>query len=448
MFFVGTDENGNRVFYNTTSSKVSFSEATEQQVQDALNTSSNNIKYNSLDAELRSYGFTDEQINSIQVKINSVDNGKSTAEPFTYTDANGAQKVNSNGSLVSNSAQSLKNTTDFQKAMLEIEKAKLVSMNASNATQRSILDMHENNLIMQSYVYTELVNNTKALHDLKVATENLKLSPTYQAGQINVTVPDFDIPAPVVNVTAPDVNVNPTVQVASPTVNIDTTAIANATNASNQALTDSLTAQTTAITNQTNVIKTSEDAKLVEMKNHIEAVKAQKFDASFGDVSVTMNTEALNANTQKTADAIEKIANANEKIALGQENQIQTNTKIVENIEKKNEHLDYLKNGHDTLKDSEGNKIIPRDIQAKKDAEVHIDKESLNKTTIEEIMEFNQDIREFIDGNSPEGVFSDLLGATSGFVDNLNPLKAILQNVLNSHEKEHNPEYQTPKEGA
>lgn len=395
-------------------------------------------------------GYSPERITEIvKEKYDNFEKLDSIAKSVTYQDyLTKENKTSTDGSLVSNSAQALKNNTTYQNLKIEIEKNRNILLSEHNELLKKGLQMQDNNLLMQSQIYSQMLEHTDAIKALTTVTKNQNLSPTYQAGQINVTVPDFDIPAPVVNIASPDVNVNPTVQIASPTVNIDTKAIADATNVSNQALTESLTAQTTAITNQTDIIKTAEDAKLVEMRNHIEAVKAQKFDASFGDVSVTMNTDALNANTQKTADAIVKIANANEKIALGQENQIQTNTKIVENIEKKNEHLDYLKNGHEQLKDSEGNKIIPREIQAKKDAEVHIDKESLNKTTIDEIMEFNQDIREFLEGNSVEGVFSDALGATSGFVDDLNPLKAILQHVLNSHEKEHNPEYQPPKEGA
>lgn len=202
---------------------------------------------------------------------------------------------------------------------------------------------------------------------------------------------------------------------------------------------------TAEITKQANIIKSAEDAKLVEMKNHIQAVKEQQFNASFGDVSVTMNTDVLNQNTAKTAEAIEKIAVANEKIAEGVDDQKGTNEKIVENLDKENikldkqiEHFDFQKEGTPDLKDSEGNVIKPREVQAKKDAEQFIEKEDLNKTTIEEIMEFNQDVRQFLDDYSPDALVTDAVGSTDGFSADLNPL-AFFDNLLKE-------EYETNKD--
>lgn len=60
------------------------------------------------------------------------------------------------------------------------------------------------------------------------------------------------------------------------------------------------------------------------------------------------------------------------------ENQIATNEKIVENIDKKNEHLDFQKDGISTLKDSSGNVIKPREVQAKNNAEHNIYKTAEN----------------------------------------------------------------------
>lgn len=62
----------------------------------------------------------------------------------------------------------------------------------------------------------------------------------------------------------------------------------------------------------------------------------------------------------------------------GVQNQITTNAKIVENLQKKNDHLDYLKNGDSGLKDSRGNVIKPREVQAKNHAEHQIYKTSEN----------------------------------------------------------------------
>lgn len=62
------------------------------------------------------------------------------------------------------------------------------------------------------------------------------------------------------------------------------------------------------------------------------------------------------------------------------ENQTNTNEKIVENITKKNEHLDFLKDGHPELKDSGGNIIKPLEIEAKNNAEQQIYKHAQNTT--------------------------------------------------------------------
>lgn len=154
------------------------------------------------------------------------------------------------------------------------------------------------------------------------------------------------------------------------------------------------------------------------------ATQNQKLEASFGNVSVNMNTEALNSNTQKTAEAIEKIATANEKIALGQESQISTNVKIVENIEKKNEYLDFQKDGKSDLKDSNGTVIKPREIQAKKDAEQLIEQESTNTTTFDDISDYLADALGIVE----DGVEA-VVGSSDGFDLNFNPF-CFLDDIL------------------
>lgn len=133
---------------------------------------------------------------------------------------------------------------------------------------------------------------------------------------------------------------------------------------------------------------------------------------------ISTSTSQGDSSATKSAKSLEELVGV---LTDGINDQKTTNEKIVENLTKKNEQLDFLKNGSESLKDSEGKAIIPQEIQAKKHAEDFIDKESMNKTTIDEIMEFNQDIRQFLDGNSPESLFSDAVGATDGFVDELNP---------------------------
>lgn len=389
--------NGNKYYYNSEGSGGATIEVPEEGVDSGV---SSTLVFNTLEEEMAYYGMTPEEIQNVMNKINGVSSLESNPKPATITDPKtGNTTTNPNGSLVSNSAQSLKNTTEFQKATIEIEKQKLQAMNTQNEIQKKQLDLMDYNLIMQSQIYSQLADLNANLNKQTTAISNQNLSPTFQAGQTSI--------------------------------NIDTKAIADSTNATNQALAQSITAQINAIANQTNVIKTAEDAKLVEMKNHIEAVRAQKFDASFGDVSVTMNTEVLNANTQKTAEAIEKIAQANEKIALGQENQIQTNTKIVENIAKKNEHLDYLKNGDATIKDSNGNVIKPREVEAKKNAEQLIEQSDTNNTTFDDIADF---VGEAL-GTVQEGL-ENALGSTDGFDLDFNPMSYV-DNILKTDMEEY-----------
>ena len=143
------------------------------------------------------------------------------------------------------------------------------------------------------------------------------------------------------------------------------------------------------------------------------------------NINITKQIEAIKASAKASAVSVSidtsKLAIANEKIAEGVENQISTNAKIVEKLDKQIEHYDFSKDGKETLKDSNGNVIKPREIQAQKDAEQFIEKEDLNKTTIEEIMKFNQDVQQFLDSYSPEALFSDSVGTTDGFIEDLNP---------------------------
>lgn len=187
-------------------------------------------------------------------------------------------------------------------------------------------------------------------------------------------------------------------------------------------------------------IKTLEDLKLSEMKNNTKAITEQQFSASFGDVSVTMNTDVLNQNTLKTAEAIEKIAVANQKIAEGVVDQKATNEKIVENLDKQNtkldkqvEHFDFQKDGVSTLKDSNGNVIKPREVQAKKDAEQLIDQEDINTTTIDELLGF---VPESLGGALDK--VADVLGSTDGFSETFNPFTYV-DDLLKT-------EYQTNKD--
>lgn len=117
--------------------------------------------------------------------------------------------------------------------------------------------------------------------------------------------------------------------------------------------------------------------------------KASNFEKAFieKDMSPKIDNK-INVDTSTIGSAIETIADANKTISQGVSSQIETNTKIVDNLEKKNEHLDFLKGVNSTLQDSQGNKVVPREIKALKDSEFHHDMKTMNTA----------DISTFVDG--------------------------------------------------
>jgi hypothetical protein len=165
---------------------------------------------------------------------------------------------------------------------------------------------------------------------------------------------------------------------------------------------------------------------LINLNNNIKslttATKEQKFVG--GDTSVHIDTT--------------KLAEANAKIAEGVENQIETNAKLVENLTKKNEHLDYLKNGADSLKDTNGDVIKPREVEAKINAEKLIEQSDMNRTTIDEFLEFVPDL--------VTGAFDDLgdvIGTSDGFNLDFNPLSYVDEILLTDfmeHKDNYNPD--------
>lgn len=245
MFFWGYDEDGKKKYYNTNSNKITMTPVYDEAPL------SETIVLPTAEKQLKNYGYTDAEVLEIQKRLKDANSINSTVSETS---------TNPNGSLVSNSAQSLKNTALYQKASLQIEKNKLDAMNSSNEIKKKQLDLMDYNLTMQGQIYSQLFELNEALKALTIAT------------------------------------------------------------------------------------------------------KEQKFVG--GDTSVHIDTS--------------KLTEANTKIAQGVENQIATNAKLVENLTKKNEHLDYLKNGSDSLKNSKGDVIKPREVSALNDAEQHIDIKSLN----------------------------------------------------------------------
>jgi hypothetical protein len=90
---------------------------------------------------------------------------------------------------------------------------------------------------------------------------------------------------------------------------------------------------------------------------------------------ISTSTSQGDSSAKKTAESLESLVVT---LTEGVNDQKTTNEKIIENLTKKNEHLDYLKNGSDSLKNSKGDVIKPREVSALNDAEQHIDIKSLN----------------------------------------------------------------------
>lgn len=268
--------NGNKYYYNSEGSGGVTISVPEDGDGDGV---SSNLVINSLEDEMAYYGMTPEEIQNVMNKINGVSSLESNPKPATITDpTTGNTITNPNGSLLSNSAQSLKNTTEFQKATIEIEKQKLQAMNTQNEIQKKQLDMMDYNLIMQGQIFSQLA----------------------------------------------DLNAN-------------------------------LIKQTTAISNQT--------------------------------LKTTVNVDTT------------ELSKANAKIA---------------------EYYDFQKNGSSTLKDSNGNQIIPQEVQAKINAEKLIEQADTNKTTFDDIKDF---VGEAL-GTVEDGL-ENALGSTDGFDLNFNPLSYI-----------------------
>lgn len=159
------------------------------------------------------------------------------------------------------------------------------------------------------------------------------------------------------------------------------------------------------------------------------------------NINITKQIEAIKASSKASAVSVNidtsKLAIANEKIAEGVENQILTNAKIVEKLDKQIEHYDFSKDGKETLKDSNGNVIKPREVQAKKDAEQFIDQEDTNTTTMDDYLDFVQNLFGSTVGEALDAT-AESMGSTDGFSLAFNPFEYV-DNLLKT-------EYETNKD--
>lgn len=72
------------------------------------------------------------------------------------------------------------------------------------------------------------------------------------------------------------------------------------------------------------------------------------------------------------------------------------------------------------MKDTNGNKIIPQEVQAKINAEKLIEQEDMNKTTFDDVAGFVQEAL----GVAEDGM-EKVLGSTDGFDLDFNPIAHI-----------------------
>ncbi|MDD2896912.1 MAG: hypothetical protein PHG81_12920 [Aliarcobacter sp.] len=182
--------------------------------------------------------------------------------------------------------------------------------------------------------------------------------------------------------------------------------------------------------------------KQLDMMDYNLIMQSQILGALNDLITATKNqkltTGTINVNPSVHVDTT-ALSEATQKIADGVDNQTATNQKIVENLTKKNEHYDFLKGGHPDLKDSSGNAIIPREIEAKKNAEQYIEQEDTNKTTFDEIGDY---IGEAL-GVVEDGI-ENVLGSTDGFDIDFNPMSYI-DEILMKDFQEHKDNYYPDK---
>ncbi len=152
----------------------------------------------------------------------------------------------------------------------------------------------------------------------------------------------------------------------------------------------------------------------------IEAIKNQSLTTGTINVnpSVHVDTTAIAESTKTIADAT---------VALSESATVQK------------EHYNFLKNGSDSLKDTNGNKIIPQEVQAKINAEKLIEQEDLNKTTFDDIADFAKEALGIVE----EGV-DKALGSTDGFDLDFNPI-AYIDEILMKDFQEHKDNYYPDK---
>lgn len=272
-------------------------------------------------------------------------------------------------------------------------------------------------------------------------------SVTFNMGNDDVTVVGSDLTSPaydflnglsdlgitwsigdngVVNITG---NANPkemipvakeTKEVPIVTPNYSSSGLIGAIKEQNNNTSSFLNQQNVILDNHSKLLKESNDinrvlAEQMIRANDISAMTATTIATSFDRLielkKVTNASNIYNSYVQEDmVNVLNKSGLANSSLV---ENQIQTNEKIVANLDKKNEHLDFQKNGS-SLKSSDGKIIKPREVEALKNAEFAISETAENK------MDYSKALGSLLDG-AELGVNSE----QSGDDENNNLIKEL-----------------------
>mgnify|MGYP005995145681 CR=1 FL=1 len=212
--------------------------------------------------------------------------------------------------------------------------------------------------------------------------------------------------------------------------------------------------------NNNALLKQSNDLKYLEIKTNIEKMKMDvlfklsDIKNSFNQTDLIRKNQSvqskINTSLSQINEVISKNGNDNKEsldnLVTATENQEMTTTlsgvsvnldnstlvsaydrnteqlkKIAETAELKKEHLQFIKDGLSTLKDSKGNIIKPREVTAKSEAENHIKLNEQNtfnyQENIVDVVDSIPDIHEDENNSGLVSILSDILNVDSSVFD-------------------------------
>lgn len=237
-------------------------------------------------------------------------------------------------------------------------------------------------------------------------------------------------------------------QVPEVTPQHNSTGLVGAIKENNNNTSSLLNQQNVILDNHSKLLKESNDinrvlAEQMIRANDISAMTAATISTSFDRLIELKRVE--NASNIYNSYIQEDMVNVLNKSAVAtkalSDSQVQTNTKISQGVDsqvvtnsKTNEHYDYQKSGEVT--DSDGTKYSPREIQAKANAEHHLEKKDSNEFDWKEFFLYTLG-----DSDNPNDTIDDDL--ETSLLDLLEHLKTA---PLETFDRIDNAKYLTRKE--